>query len=173
MYAIRSYYVGEPEPKLADVRERLSDVSLEEDDDHQEDGTQEVGQEPVERVEPDLAREPIEPEHQDEAVDHRNRPRVLVITSYSIHYTKLYELFQRATDDFHTLHVVVIALEFVESGQRAQESDAAASHDALFHRRTGCVQGVFDAGLLLFHLGLRCRADLDDGHAADQSYNFV
>jgi hypothetical protein len=30
------------------------------------------------------------------------------------------------------------------------------------------VQGVLDARLLLFHLGLGVRPDLDDGHAADQ-----
>jgi hypothetical protein len=30
------------------------------------------------------------------------------------------------------------------------------------------VHGIFDASLLLLHLGLGCRADLDDGNAADQ-----
>ena len=30
------------------------------------------------------------------------------------------------------------------------------------------MHGVFDASLLLFHLGLSRRAHLDDGHAADQ-----
>ena len=41
-------------------------------------------------------------------------------------------------------------------------------HDALFDRRLGRVHRVLDARLLLLHLGLGGRTDLDDGDAADQ-----
>ena len=45
---------------------------------------------------------------------------------------------------------------------------AAAGHDALFDGRLGRVHRVFDARLLLLHLGLGGRTDLDDGDAADE-----
>ena len=45
---------------------------------------------------------------------------------------------------------------------------AAAGDDAFFDRRAGGVQRVLDAGLLLLHLGLGRRADLDDRHAAGE-----
>ena len=50
----------------------------------------------------------------------------------------------------------------------AEERHAAAGDDAFLDRRAGGVQGVFDARLLLLHLGLGGGADLDDGHAAGQ-----
>ena len=50
----------------------------------------------------------------------------------------------------------------------AQQRDAAAGHDALFDGRARRVQRILDARLLLLHLGLGGRADLDDGDAADQ-----
>ncbi len=49
-----------------------------------------------------------------------------------------------------------------------QQGDAAAGEDAFFDGRTGGVQGVFDAGLLLLHLALGRGADVDLGHAAGQ-----
>ena len=50
----------------------------------------------------------------------------------------------------------------------ANQGHAAARDDAFLDCRAGCVHGVLDASLLLLHLGLGCRADLDDGNAADQ-----
>ena len=50
----------------------------------------------------------------------------------------------------------------------AQQRDAAAGDDAFFDRRLGGVHRVLDARLLLLHLGLGRRADLDHRHAADQ-----
>ena len=49
-----------------------------------------------------------------------------------------------------------------------QQRDAAAGHDALLERRAGRLQGVLDAVLLLLHLRLGGRADLDDGDAAGE-----
>ena len=47
------------------------------------------------------------------------------------------------------------------AAEAAQVRDAAARHDALLDRRTGRVQRVLDAGLLLLHLGLGRRTDVD------------
>ena len=44
-------------------------------------------------------------------------------------------------------------------------------HHTFFHGRTGCVQGVFDAGLLLFHFDLGGGADLDHRDTAGQLGN--
>jgi hypothetical protein len=61
-----------------------------------------------------------------------------------------------------------LELELVERGLGTDEGDAAAGDDAFFHGRAGGVQGVFDAGLLLLHLGLGGGTDVDDGHAASE-----
>ena len=55
-----------------------------------------------------------------------------------------------------------------ESFRGPQQRHAAAGHDPFFDRGLGGVHRVLDARLLLFHLGLGGRADLDDGDAADQ-----
>ena len=60
------------------------------------------------------------------------------------------------------------AFTAVDRLRRAQQRDAAAGDDALLDRRLGRVHRVLDAGLLLLHLGLGRRADLDHRHAADQ-----
>src|SRR5690606_40983585 len=75
-----------------------------------------------------------------------------------------------AADDVHADALVALELlaEGVEAGGRAQDGDAAAGEDALFDRRTAGVEGVFDAGLLLLHLDLGRRADVDLGHAAGE-----
>ena len=52
--------------------------------------------------------------------------------------------------------------------QAAQQRDAAARDDALLDRGLGRVHRVLDAGLLLLHLGLGRRPDLDQRHAAHQ-----
>src|SRR5579862_1580731 len=64
--------------------------------------------------------------------------------------------------------VLQLGLERVERLRAAQQRDAAARHDALFDRRLGGVHRVFDARLLLLHLGFGGRTDLDDGDAADE-----
>ncbi len=50
----------------------------------------------------------------------------------------------------------------------AEQGHAAAGQNAFFDRGTGGVQGVFDAGLLLLHVGFGPRADGDDRHAAGE-----
>ena len=59
-------------------------------------------------------------------------------------------------------------LSAVERRGRADQRDAAAGDDALFDRRARRVERVFDAGLLLLHLGLGVRADLDHRDAAGE-----
>ena len=61
-----------------------------------------------------------------------------------------------------------LTLSVVERRLRADERHAAAGDDALFDGRAGRVERVLDAGLLLLHLGLGGRADLDDRDAADE-----
>ena len=56
----------------------------------------------------------------------------------------------------------------VEGRDGAQQGDAAAGDDAFLDRRLGRVHRVLDAGLLLLHLGLGGRPDLDHGHAAHE-----
>ena len=56
--------------------------------------------------------------------------------------------------DAHLL-VLVVALELADGLLGAHQGHAAAGDDAFFDGRTGGVQRVFDAGLLLFHLDLR------------------
>src|SRR4029079_4507348 len=52
--------------------------------------------------------------------------------------------------------------------QGANQGDAAARDDPLLDRGPGRVQRVLHARLLLLHLALARRADLDDGHAAHE-----
>ncbi len=56
----------------------------------------------------------------------------------------------------------------IERPASAKHRDAAAGQDALFDRRAAGVQGVLDAGLLLLHLDLGGRADVDLGDAAGE-----
>ena len=56
----------------------------------------------------------------------------------------------------------------VERLLRDQQRDAAARHDALLEGGAGGLQRVFDAMLLLLHLGLGGCADLDHGNTASQ-----
>ena len=64
--------------------------------------------------------------------------------------------------------VVELPSSAVERRLRAEQRDAAAGHDALFDRRARRVQRVLDARLLLLHLGLGRRADLDHRDAAGE-----
>ena len=78
-------------------------------------------------------------------------------------------LFDRAT---HDLHADVLrrlrVLEVIERFLRTDECHAAARDDAFFNGRASRMQRVFDASLLLFHLGLGRCADIDDGNAAGE-----
>ena len=53
-------------------------------------------------------------------------------------------------------------------GHGTDESDTTSRDDALLDRRTGRVEGILDAGLLLLHLDLGGCTDVDDGHTADE-----
>ncbi len=57
---------------------------------------------------------------------------------------------------------------FVQRGHGIHQRDAAAGDDAFFHRGAGGAQGVLEAVLLLFQLGLGGGADFDFGHAAGE-----
>src|SRR6185437_2245972 len=63
---------------------------------------------------------------------------------------------------------LVVDLELLQRRLGADERHAAAGDDALLDGRAGRVERVLDAGLLLLHLGLGGRADLDDRDAADE-----
>ncbi len=52
--------------------------------------------------------------------------------------------------------------------QSTYQSHATARHHAFFNGRTGRMQGVFDAGFLLFHLDFGTGTDLDHGNTASQ-----
>ena len=56
----------------------------------------------------------------------------------------------------------------LEAERRSQHGHAAARENSLFDGRTGRVQRVLDAGLLLLHFALGRRPDVDLGHAARQ-----
>src|SRR6185503_3252284 len=77
-------------------------------------------------------------------------------------------LLDRAADDVDAELLLRRDLELLERRQRADERHAAARDDALFDGRARRVQRVLDASLLLLHLGLGGRADLDDRDAADE-----
>ena len=61
-----------------------------------------------------------------------------------------------------------VELEIVEGLRRPQQRDATAGDDAFLDGRARRVERVLDARLLLLHLGLGGRADLDDGDAAGE-----
>src|SRR5580698_6850262 len=77
-------------------------------------------------------------------------------------------LFEGATNDLDAGLLLLGDLQTIESGLAAQQRYATTGDDPFFDRRTRRVQRVFDASLLLLHLGLRRRTNLDDGNAADE-----
>src|SRR5687768_7353206 len=80
-----------------------------------------------------------------------------------------HRLLERATDDVDAdLLIVLLELQALERTLRANERDAAARHDAFLDRGTRGVQRVLDASLLLLHLALGGRADVDDRNTAGQ-----
>src|SRR5579871_1990552 len=77
-------------------------------------------------------------------------------------------LFERAAHDVAADLLIAFQLQRVDGVAAAHQSHAASGHDAFLDGRASGVHRVLNAGLLLLHLGLGGRADLDDGHAADQ-----
>src|SRR5690606_22523766 len=76
-------------------------------------------------------------------------------------------LLHRAKQDPRAgLLILVVELQRLDGLLRAQQRDPAARHDAFLDGRAGRVQRVLDARLLLLHLDLGGRADLDHGDAA-------
>jgi hypothetical protein len=51
----------------------------------------------------------------------------------------------------------------------AEVSNASAGNDTLLDGRTGRMQGIFHASLLLLHFSLRRGADIDDGNTAGET----
>src|SRR3954470_21761401 len=76
-------------------------------------------------------------------------------------------LLERAQDD-PPAGLLVVDVDDVEVDRVGglEQRHAAARHDALLEGRAGRLQRVLDAVLLLLHLGLGGRADLDDGYTA-------
>src|SRR5271165_6696763 len=58
--------------------------------------------------------------------------------------------------------------ELVHFGGAANKGHTASRNDAFLDSGAGCVHGILDASFLFLHLGLGCRAHLDDGHAPNQ-----
>src|SRR5205085_8937223 len=62
----------------------------------------------------------------------------------------------------------VLKLQGLERTLRAEQRNAAARHDALFDGRTGRVQRVLDASLLLLHLGFGRGTHVDHRNTAGE-----
>src|SRR5262245_42418534 len=73
-----------------------------------------------------------------------------------------------ADDDVVADVFVVCEALGLEAFGSAEQSHAAARKNAFLHGRAGGVHSVLDAGLLLLHLALGRRADIDLGYAARQ-----
>jgi hypothetical protein len=63
-----------PQPPRPHLGQGVADVALEKNDDHQEDGPQEVGQQPVEGQQAEDLGEVVDQDHQHEPPQHRQRP---------------------------------------------------------------------------------------------------
>src|SRR5882672_3268458 len=81
-------------------------------------------------------------------------------------------LFDRAGQDLDARGLIfVLADQLLDGLQRAHQRHAAARNHALFDGRTGCVQCVFDAGLLFLHFDFGRSTDLDHGNTAGELGN--
>src|SRR5690606_17674034 len=77
--------------------------------------------------------------------------------------------FDGATQDVDTgVLLFVDPLQVGNGSQGANQGHTTARHHAFFNGCTGCVQGVFNARLLLFHFDFGGRTDLDHGNTAGQ-----
>ena len=77
-------------------------------------------------------------------------------------------LFAGAPDDVDADLLVARQLQGVQGLGAPQQGHAAARNDAFLDRRASGVQSILHPSLLLLHLGLGGRADLDHRHAAGQ-----
>src|SRR6266705_1129198 len=77
-------------------------------------------------------------------------------------------LFERPAHDVGADLLVRFQLQLLNCRDAAQQGHASAGDNAFLDGRAGGMHGVFDPGLLLFHLGLGGGADFDDGYASDQ-----
>ena len=81
-------------------------------------------------------------------------------------------LLDRAGQDLDARGLVLVGpRELLDGLERTHQRHAAARNHAFFDRRTGRVQSVLDARLLLLHLDLGRRTDLDHGDAAGELGN--
>src|SRR5690606_33359204 len=77
-------------------------------------------------------------------------------------------LLEGAAEDLDADELLARDIETFEGALAADESHAAAGDDAFGNRGAGRVERVLDEVLLLLHLDLAVRADLDDGDAAGE-----
>lgn len=76
-------------------------------------------------------------------------------------------LFKSAADDFNTgLLVVIVGLCIVQAFDGTDERNTATNNNAFLYGSAGCMQRIFNAGLLLFHLNFGGCTDIEDGNAA-------
>ena len=79
-----------------------------------------------------------------------------------------HRLLASAAHDGHAELLVALELQLLQRDRSAQQRNATARHDAFLDGCASGMQGVFDAGLFLFHLGFGGGTDFDDRHAAGQ-----
>src|SRR6202051_2267932 len=75
---------------------------------------------------------------------------------------------QCTANDFRTNSLITVQLNLIERLLCAEVSNASAGNDTLLDGRTGRMQGIFHASLLLLHLRLRRGADIDNGNTAGE-----
>src|SRR6202166_3443840 len=81
-------------------------------------------------------------------------------------------LFDRAGQDLDARGLIFVLTDQLLDGlQRAHQRHAAARDHAFFDGRTGCVQCVFDAGLLFLHFDFGRGTDFDHGNTAGELGN--
>src|ERR1700736_1001448 len=73
-----------------------------------------------------------------------------------------------AANDFRTNSLITFQLNVIERLLCAEVSNASAGNDTLLDGRTGRMQGIFHASLLLLHFSLRRGADIDNGNTAGE-----
>ncbi len=87
---------------------------------------------------------------------------------FAVHYDLANRFFASAAHDVDAELLVAFEIVFTQCLRRPLQRNAAARYNAFLDCRASRMQCVFNAGLLLFHLRLGCRADFDDRHAACQ-----
>ena len=72
-----------------------------------------------------------------------------------------YRCLYRPADDVETDRFVTLNVKSVQHLAGAKKRDSSTRNDALLDRSPSCVQRILDAGLLLLHLDLGGRPDID------------